>query len=110
MFEKTDPELSESPRIKIAKYVAAHKEVSDAPICCYACSLTSLRVSKASLQLASYFGLGEGEIEGCKRSRHHHVTDNKRHLSPSLSLSLSETTEERQSHYLPKLPPIRWTD
>ena len=28
MFEKTDPELSESPRIKIAKYVAAHKEVS----------------------------------------------------------------------------------
>ena len=27
IYEKTDPELSESPRIKIAKYVAAHKEV-----------------------------------------------------------------------------------
>ena len=28
IYEKTDPELSESPRIRIAKYVAAHKEVS----------------------------------------------------------------------------------
>ena len=29
IYEKTDPELSESPRIRIAKYVAAHKEVRD---------------------------------------------------------------------------------
>ena len=31
IYEKTDPELSESHRTRMAKYVAAHKEVGTRP-------------------------------------------------------------------------------